>query len=84
MKQLQGVYDAYIPMKDAFVATDAKEVRKTARQVKSSLKNVDMGLLEGDAHMVWMKQLEILDSEISSISNGAGYLKPKNCLRIIQ
>lgn len=70
MKQLQGVYDAYIPMKNAFVATDEKEVRKTAGTVKSSLKDVDMGLLEGDAHMVWMEQLEILDSEITEISGG--------------
>ena len=36
IKQLQGVYDAYIPMKNAFVATDAKEVRKTAGIVKSN------------------------------------------------
>jgi Cu(I)/Ag(I) efflux system membrane fusion protein len=60
-EQLQGVYDTYILMKDAFVASDASQVSKQAQNLKSLLQGVDMGLLEGDAHMEWMSQIDKLD-----------------------
>ena len=69
-KQLQKVYDSYNEMKNAFVASDAKEVRENAEKVKSSLAGIDMGLLEGDAHMIWMEQVDILESEVTVISDG--------------
>jgi Cu(I)/Ag(I) efflux system membrane fusion protein len=68
-EQLQGVYDTYILMKDAFVASDASQVSKQAQNLKSLLQGVDMGLLEGDAHMEWMSQIDKLDVEIDKISN---------------
>ncbi len=67
-EQLQGVYDAYILMKDAFVASNASKVGQHARNLKSELETVDMGLLEGDVHMEWMKHLEKLNQEIKKIS----------------
>jgi len=70
-KQLQEVYDSYSYMKDAFVSSDADEVRKRAEKVQSSLQKVDMGLLSGEAHMTWMKYLEVLESEITSISTSS-------------
>jgi len=71
MGHLQSVFDSYLMMKDAFVASDSKEVSMYSQQVKSDLKDVDMGLLTGDVHMVWMKYLQklnVLTDEIS-ISN---------------
>jgi Cu(I)/Ag(I) efflux system membrane fusion protein len=70
-KQLQGVYDSYANMKDAFVSSDADEVIKSAEKVQSSLQKVDMGLLSGEAHMTWMKYLEVLESEIAKISTNS-------------
>jgi Cu(I)/Ag(I) efflux system membrane fusion protein len=70
-KQLQGVYDSYAYMKDAFVSSDADEVIKSAEKVQSSLQKVDMGLLSGEAHMTWMKYLEVLESEIAKISTNS-------------
>lgn len=67
-QQLQGVYDSYILMKNALVASDASEVQRSAKQVQSDLQSVDMKLLEGDAHMKWMALLETLDREISTIA----------------
>ena len=67
-EQLQGVYNTYIFVKNAFVASKADEVSKQARNLKSELKKVDMGLLEGNAHMEWMKHLEKLNQEIEKIS----------------
>jgi Cu(I)/Ag(I) efflux system membrane fusion protein len=70
-KQLQEVYDSYSTMKDAFITSNADEVRKSAEKVKSSLQKVDMALLKGEAHMSWMKYLEVMDSEITSISTNS-------------
>ena len=70
-EQLQGVYDTYILMKDAFVASDASQVSKQAQNLKSLLQGVDMGLLEGDAHMEWMSQIDKLDVQIDKISNSS-------------
>jgi Cu(I)/Ag(I) efflux system membrane fusion protein len=70
-KQFQGVYDSYSKMKDAFITSNADEVRKSAENVKSSLQKVDMALLKGEAHMTWMKYLEVMESEITSISTNS-------------
>jgi len=66
--QLTKVYNAYLDMKNAFVATDAKKVAGEAKDVITSLKAVDMALLKGDAHMMWMDQLETLNRTINAIS----------------
>jgi Cu(I)/Ag(I) efflux system membrane fusion protein len=68
-EQLQGVYAAYLLMKDAFVASDPGKVTNYAAQLKTSLKDVDMGLVEGDAHREWMSQSEKLNKELNKISS---------------
>ncbi len=65
--QLTNVYENYIKMKDAFVATNAAEVSKGAQTVAQSLQNVNMGLLKGDAHKAWMDQLNVLNKSIKTI-----------------
>lgn len=67
--QLTKVYKSYLIMKDAFVASDAALVNETANDVSSTIKAVDMGLLKGDPHMIWMEQLEILEKSITSIGS---------------
>ena len=76
-KQLQSVYDSYILMKDAFVASDANEVSRNASKVKSDLANVDMGLLEGDTHMEWMNHLKKLNTDIDQIANSTDIEKQR-------
>ncbi len=66
--QLTKVYNAYLGMKNSFVATDAKQVSIEAKEVSTALKSVDMDLLKGDAHMAWMEQLKTLNSTIESIA----------------
>lgn len=66
--QLTKVYEAYLEMKDAFVATDANKVASGAGKVENALQAVDMGLLKGDAHMAWMEQLKMLNTTINSIN----------------
>jgi len=76
-KQFQGVFDSYILMKDAFVSYNPKDVSKNAKKVKSDLNDVDMGLLEGDAHMEWMKHLEKLTENIEQIANSTDIAKQR-------
>ncbi len=67
-KQLAEVYNKYLVMKDAYVASNAKEVSAAAKKVQNAIEAIDMGLLKGNAHMVWMGQLGALEQPIGSIS----------------
>ncbi len=67
-QQLTGVYNDYLKMKDAFVASDAGQVSQHAEQVRTALEKVDMSLLKGDAHMSWMDQLTQLKKSITAIA----------------
>jgi len=69
--QLQEVYNSYILMTEALVASAAQETRKAAVQVASSLKDVEMSLLDGEAHILWMKHLGELESEINTLSTSS-------------
>lgn len=66
--QLTDVYEAYLDMKNAFVAADAQKVSSGAQKISKALNSVDMGLLKGDAHMAWMDQLNTLNSTVDAIN----------------
>ena len=66
--QLSAVYDAYVPMKNAFVESDPSEVKQEAEQVKAKLEQVDMSLLKGETHMKWMEYLETMNPELAKIA----------------
>jgi Cu(I)/Ag(I) efflux system membrane fusion protein len=70
-KQLTKVYQKYLIMKDAFVASDAKEVKATAVEVASTIEKIDMDLLNGEAHMLWMEQLQSLEKTIRAMHEGS-------------
>jgi len=67
-KQLSEVYKAYLKMKDAFVASDAKQAGQAADVIKNRLEAVNMELLEGNTHMKWMQYLEQLNSALEKIT----------------
>ena len=75
--QLQKVYDAYINMKNAFVASDATMAKEKAQLVKTGLLAVDMELFKEDAHMQWMRLLDVMNSEISTIINTGDLAKQR-------
>ena len=66
--QLTRVYQAYLKMKDAFVASDPLAISKNASEVKKTIGNVNMELVKGESHMVWMNQLKVLKQKLSNIS----------------
>jgi membrane fusion protein, copper/silver efflux system len=68
-QQLGKVVTEYIKLKDAFVDDNSTLTQKKAKYVKNSLENVDMLLLLGDAHNVWMKSLKPLKEAVAKIQN---------------
>ncbi len=68
-KQLGQVVGEYIKLKDALTKDDASLAQKQTKNVNTALENVDMLLLLGDAHNVWMKAMKSFDKNISSIES---------------
>ena len=66
-EQLNDLANAYIELKDAFVATDAPSAAKVAETVVAKIEAIDMALLKGDAHIYWMEQLEALQAHSKNI-----------------
>jgi len=62
-KQIDGVLTVYFGIQEALHRDEAKNVRKRGKSLLNALKAVDMGLLNGDAHMVWMKELKDLNEQ---------------------
>ncbi len=70
--QLGSFVDTYLKMKDAFVATDEKQVEIEAGKLLLELDNIDMGLLKGDAHNEWMRLLKPIKDNINGIVSMKG------------
>lgn len=70
-EQLAQVYKAYLPVKNALVASDGAEAQSKAQSLKSKLAEVQMELLKGDAHMQWMKYLPPMQQAVSKIAGTA-------------
>jgi Cu(I)/Ag(I) efflux system membrane fusion protein len=66
-KQLMNVVDNYLSLKDAFVASDADQAGQAAGKFITTLEEVDMSLLEGDAHLYWMDILASLKAHGNGI-----------------
>jgi len=67
--QFNDVYDGYIDLKNALVASDANKSKQTALKIQQILSKVDMSLLKGDAHTQWMGMLDNLNLQLKSISS---------------
>lgn len=68
-QQLGKVVTEYIKLKDAFADDNTTLAQKEAKNVKNALENVDMLLLLGDSHNVWMKALKPLKAASNKIQN---------------
>jgi Cu(I)/Ag(I) efflux system membrane fusion protein len=67
--RLTDIYNAYLEMKNAFIASDAKQAGQKANLVEESLKAVNMGLLTEESHMEWMKYLDQLENTLRKINS---------------
>lgn len=70
-KQLADVFNAYVALKEAFVASDPAKVKAEATTTLKSLTNADMKLLTGAAHNDWMTYLSGLEGALKKIEASA-------------
>lgn len=68
-QQLKELLIPYLKIEDALVASDTKTASTQTNAFNTALKNVDMGLLKGDAHMKWMELLKSLETATKLISS---------------
>ncbi len=66
-EQLKAALSPYLKIKNALVASDANLASKNAKELKASLGNIDMSLLNGDAHMEWMANLKDIETSVKLI-----------------
>jgi Cu(I)/Ag(I) efflux system membrane fusion protein len=66
-KQLGEVVDSYIILKDALTQDNAEKAQNQTVQLKKVISEVDMILLLGDAHNVWMKALKSIHKNVEAI-----------------
>lgn len=66
-QQLAAVFNAYLRVKDAFVASNASTVKKETTGLHEALSHTDMKLLNGAAHHDWMSYQSSLESSIRQI-----------------
>lgn len=66
--QIKAVYESYLPVKDAMISSDAKLANEKAKSLQKAISNVNMGLVKGDAHVTWMKDLAVLNSATEMIA----------------
>lgn len=68
-EQLQAVFSAYLPVKDALIESDVNTAARKAKNLQKAINEVDMKLVKDEAHMEWMKDLSILQKSTEGIQN---------------
>jgi len=69
--QLGEVVSGYLAIQEALAGDSEKDAPTSAKFALAALKAVDMTLLEGEAHMAWMKLSADLEASLSKIAEGA-------------
>ncbi len=82
-EQLQVVFSAYLPVKDALIESDVKTASKEAGNLKKAIDEVDMKLVKDEAHMEWMKDLNILQKSTEGIRNETDLEKVRMMLSLL-
>ena len=81
--QLEQVNLQYIHLKNMFVKSDALGTAEEGKKLLIPLKKVEMSLLKGDAHLYWMKKLEVIENQVSKISNSEDIEEQRKSFEII-
>jgi len=71
-KQLSLVVDAYILLKDAFAADQESKATQAAKSTLDALKKVEMGLIRGEDHILWMNQYRAIMTNLNMIIDMPG------------
>lgn len=66
--QLARVFENYINLKEAFVASDAERTARAAEAVTTSIDKVDEGMLDENGQQLWEKQRQAMKKALEQIS----------------
>jgi Cu(I)/Ag(I) efflux system membrane fusion protein len=66
--QLNEVLKEYLVLKDALVESDNSSVSLVAKNIQSKLDDVDMSLVKGDMHVIWMDHLAELSKSVKELT----------------
>lgn len=69
--QLANVFNSYVDLKDALVASNAESAQAGAKETDEALANVDMKLLTGAAHNDWMTYLAPMQTALKEIQSAS-------------
>lgn len=76
--QLTSVYDKYLNLKDALFDSDLDKTKTAVATIQTQLKDVDMTLLKGDAHIHWMELLNKINSELTWLDESTSLDKARS------
>jgi Cu(I)/Ag(I) efflux system membrane fusion protein len=65
--QLNEVVQKYFALKDALTESNAEKAAQATGQIETALSNVDMTLVKGEMHNLWMEHLKKIKNETSKI-----------------
>ena len=82
-KQIDNVLTVYFRIQEALSQDNAKAVQKEGKNLQKSLDAVDMGLLTGHAHMVWMKDLEDLTKQAKAMKATSDIKKQREAFYLL-
>ncbi len=66
-EQLTDFVNQYFMLTNSLVKSDFQLTQTNAKQLESALNKIDMNLLEGEAHTVWMEHHNILKKHLGQI-----------------
>jgi Cu(I)/Ag(I) efflux system membrane fusion protein len=70
LEQLNGLYEATVPLKEAFIESDLAKVNTEADRVIKALGKVNAELLGREAHEIWMENLMDIAHLASKMKSG--------------
>lgn len=79
--QLDGVLAEYFHVQHALSSDDLEGAKKGSEKLIKALGKVDMKLLEGDAHMEWMKQHQAIKENAGGISSAGSIDKARSSFK---
>lgn len=67
-KQLTSMYNEYLKLKDALVASDEKKSGDQSKLVNTTLSKIDLKLLKGEPHKIWNDYAEKMKKYLKDIT----------------
>jgi len=66
-QQLGKAFDLYLVLHEALAEEDFQSAKEAAKKVHWGIERVDMHVLQGEVHVIWMKSLEQLNAGLGKI-----------------